>query len=314
MGKIVVVMIAIVGIALLWFFLKSDSPKELPNAVSTLSTQIAPSSDATPAASTSDDETVEPADAETCLTPSQLETSNLFKAEQEIMEALSGAGSQQVNAYRGNTRDQVLPFAEQNDSAAMVVLGAMAMVRGRGEDESRAFEFLNPKEGAGLDLIGPQIGVELTDAAAADYQEAYDWFYKAALYGRLLALANAGEARYAMEPSPIKQGWISREDYDSLPRREKGNLQILSLYNTAMSQIAGNPSDGMLGIILSIQPRTQIVDDLALTISEQFEIDRKAAGLPAIHIPKSTLPSPEEIVSMVCKEYWPKEALKNTAN
>lgn len=246
-----------------------------------------------------------------CLNPSQFETHPMFMNEAAQTNLLSSGGPQ-VDVFRGHTREQVLSFADQNDSAAMVVLGAMAMMRGRGEDESRAFDYLYPKTGD--NLRGPQFGVVVTESAALEYQTAYDWFYKAALHGRLIALSNAGEALNLIEPNPIKQGWITREDYDALPKHEKFNLNASSIYNTAMAQIAGNPTQGVLGMFLSIQPRTLVVDEFARHISQQFEIDRNAAELPPIFIPKSTMPPPEELIKMVCKEYWPKEALEKLAD
>lgn len=238
-----------------------------------------------------------------CLTPEQLETHPLVMQEAIRVEALATSGPS-VEVFRGHSRAQVASFAAQGDSAAMVVLGAMAMTRASGYPEDRAIDYLLVTD---IALRTHQYERPLATEVANDLREAYDWFYKGAMHGRVLALINAGEALYALDPDPVNQGFIQQADYDALTRKQKNIFNLTNLYSRATAKVVGEQSDGMLEMLFTLAPTTDDMDAIADSIARKFHDDVHAAGLDAIDIPETAMPPIEEMIGMVCEQFHPQQ-------
>lgn len=92
------------------------------------------------------------------------------------MEAISASGTA-LTAYENLGEDSLQSFANQGDSAAMVVLGAMQVMR--------AIDWLSGKNLIDDVNIGTD---ELSGTASLALNEAAYWFYEAASHGRVMAL------------------------------------------------------------------------------------------------------------------------------
>ena len=237
-------------------------------------------------------------DAERCLTPWQLETHPALMADAGRMESVAISG-QTMEAYRHQTRENLESLANQGDSAAMAVLGAAHFLQARGlndvdpvsmlvHDDSAQHSFRDP------DVEDPEVFYHLGLAR--------EWFYRAALNGRLLALHRVGEIDGIMLGGPVSLGWIGDDDYEKLERADKGALHPYNVYNLLAWQIAPQLRDGAPGVFYELIPRRDIQGPILEALAERFERDRVAAKLPPIDVPESTV-SIKALSELVCDEY-----------
>ncbi len=242
-----------------------------------------------------------PTSQDNCLAPWQIESHPLIIAETNAMESLNATGPT-MSAYRDLSRADVQALAAQNDTAAMAVLGAMAMLRAKDIDESRAVDLLQFSD---ISLRQELSRAKQHENSAEEYELAGEWFYKSAMHGRLFALTSAGEVLYMQNADPVFHGLVTQSYYDALSNVEKAYLNPMNIYAAAALDIAGNPQDGMFGMISTALVRSKPMDEMAAKIAHQFAEDQTAAGLPPINIPSSTMPPIEELAAMLCEEYRP---------
>ena len=236
-------------------------------------------------------------DASNCLSQEQLESGPELAAEYARFDSLVTSGPT-IESYRGLSSTELAGLANQGDSAAMAVLGAISVMKAMNLSEDRAVAYLL-LEGPSLQSFGFEQPLE--SETAEHLEAASDWFYKAAVHGRLLALQNAGEVIAIVGGSPIQFGWIQPQEYESLASYEQQGLDPTNVYGALAFEIAPELRTGPLGEMISgLTPggdRQQLVlNELAW----RFQEDRKIAGLPPVDISESTAPSLEEIDSMLC--------------
>jgi len=155
------------------------------------------------------------ADEPGCLTLKQLEEHPQLLQDTQRLYSVAAAGPD-IDSYRDIDDATLRQFAEQGDAAAMVMVGANAVMRAFDQDQSQSIAWLNGEEiiedfESESGAASPEASLELNDAAY--------WFYQAALRGRLFALGNYGSVRSKLFGGPVGLGWISQEDYEESERR-----------------------------------------------------------------------------------------------
>ena len=179
------------------------------------------------------------------------------------------------------------------------MLGGMAMMRARHLPEDEAVGYLLREDPSvwSFNLTHP-----LAPEVVQHLEEASDWFYKAALHGRLLALENAGEAIAIVADTPMALGWIEADDYESLEVYQRYALDPKSVYHALAFELAPQLRSGPFGAINAEltqggERQQVILEELA----QRFQTDRQAAGLPPITVPESKAMSTEALAAMLCK-------------
>jgi len=237
-------------------------------------------------------------DAATCLSFAQLESDPVLAAEYARFDTLVTSGPA-IESYRGLSATQLAGLANQGDSAAMAVLGAISAMRAMNLPEEQAVAYLL-LEGPSLQSFEFQQPLE--PEAAKHLEEASDWFYKAAVHGRLLALQNAGEIIAIVGGTPSELGWIPQDEYENMEGFEKHALDPANVYGALAFEIAPELGGGPLGTMLAeLTPGGDRQQLLLHELAWRFSQDRDAAGLPPIEIPESTAPSMEEFESRLCE-------------
>ena len=212
-----------------------------------------------------------------------------------------GTSGPAIVAYRGLSSAQVEGLATQGDSAAIAVLGAMSVMRAWNFPEDRAVAYLLREDPS---LWSFHIEQPMQPETLRHLEKARDWFYEAALHGRLLALQNAGEIISLISGTPPSLGWIGLNDYESLPGDEKYALDPLLVYHALAFEIAPQLRTGPFGMVVSKLTVGGERQQLILgELVRQFNQDREAARLPPIEIPESRAPSTMEFESMLCESY-----------
>ncbi len=233
-----------------------------------------------------------------CLSFAQLESDPILAEEYARIDLLATSGPT-IESYRGLPSAQLGNLAIQGDSAAMAVLGAISVMRAMSLPEENAVAYLL------LEVPGVQsfeFEQPLEPETAKHLEEASDWFYEAAVHGRLLALQNAGEIIAVAAGTPIELGWIQQDEYETLEGYEQHALDPTNVYGALAFEIAPELRSGPLGtMIAELTPGGERQQLVLNELAWRFNQDREAAGLPPIEIPESTAPSMEELESMLCE-------------
>ena len=237
-------------------------------------------------------------DASNCLSQEQLESDPVLAAEIARFDALATSGPT-IESYRGLSSAELAGLANQGDSAAMAARGAISVMRAMNLDENRAIDYLVLEE-TSLRTFSFQRPLKME--TMAHLEEARDWFYRAAVHGRLLALQSAGEILGVVGGSPTELGWIPQDEYETLEGYERHALDPANVYGALAFEIAPELRSGPLGTMLAdLTPGGDRQQLLLHELAWQFNQDREAASLPPFEIPASTAPSMEELESMLCK-------------
>ena len=237
-------------------------------------------------------------DADDCLMLNQLEVHPGFADDAARFDAV-GTNGPTIDSYRGLSRGELQGLAEQRDSAAMAVLGAMALMRASGLPEHEAVPYLMNERN---DLFSATQKKPRDDAAGAGLEEARTLFYQSALHGRLMALYYVGNLLWMEKGGAVKLGWIDEEAFDALSPYDQNSLLPPNLYNALAYEIAPKLATGAIGTVffelsLSSEYQRPIVERLR----DEFQRDLDAAGLPPISVPESATPSRDELKAMLCK-------------
>lgn len=233
-----------------------------------------------------------------CLTLEQLETHPVVAQDAYRYEAVIDSGPV-IAAYRGLSEQELQRLTAQGDSAAMAVLGAMSVMRARDWPVDKAVSYLMLED---PDLLAFTFTRPFSPEFINHMAQARQWFYKAALHGRVMVLWRVGDSLTFEQGGPVELGWISKDEYDSLSNQERISLEPSNVYNVLAFEVAPGLTSGPQGEILAaLMPRSEqqlaVVDQLA----EQFDRDLQDAGLPPIVVPESNLPSFDDLLLLLCE-------------
>lgn len=230
-----------------------------------------------------------------CLTFSQLESLPALLQDAQRMESVSSSGPA-LDSYASFDGATLQGFVDQGDSAAMVIMGARAVMRAYATNESMALEWLNARHQI-HDLLVP--GSQLSPTAGLALNDAAYWFYEAALHGRLFALEQHGVIRSRLFGGPVGLGWIGQEDYDALDVTERGWLHPANVYQEVAYDLAPQLKEGILGSLSYRIPESDLLRDIRRRLVADFNQSLLDSDLPAISLP-ATASGAAEILNQVC--------------
>ncbi len=232
-----------------------------------------------------------------CISEALLETHPMMWEELERLDPFDTRGAT-ISSYRGLSEIDLLDLADQRDSAAMTVLGAVYEIRARSLPDSKAVSFLKLEEEG---LMSYSYSLPLSAAQIANLEESAHWYYQAALHGRLMALRHVGDQLNMMRRTPVDLGWIRQEEYDSLSRAEKSSFNAANVYNAAVYTIAPELEIGLFDEGDGFGHRmANRFSDIVPPIVEKYRNDRAELGMPPISVPKSELPPLRELERLLC--------------
>ena len=236
--------------------------------------------------------------AQPCLTVEQLERHPILVRDSYRFDAVSGSGSS-IASYRGLTEQELLDFAAQGDSGAMVVLGAMAVMRAREWPEEKAVPYLLLED---PELIFYKSDRPFSEKFLAHMARAREWYYKAALHGRVMALHRVGDLLSFERGGAVELGWIDAAEHDSLSEQEKIALMPANLYSMLAFEVAPALKSGPLGtLIADLMPRSDRQQAIVDRLAERFYRDLDDAGLDFVSIPESTAPPIDDLLDLLCE-------------
>jgi len=241
------------------------------------------------------DQSAGPREVTECLTLDQVRAHPIVR---QLMSRLDAAAARGVDIeiYRGLDESEVLGYAEQGDSAAMVVTGAILALRAYDADSSRVIEWLTS--------IGHLDGVEIRQQMSSDaslaLNDAAHWFYQAALNGRLMALPLYGQVRSQLFGGAVGLGWISREEYDSLDPRQKKELLPQNMYHRVARDMIPGSVSGFIQGSKRLPSSSEIAERVRNDIHHEFNMALSDSDLP---LPITAAGDPaefEKLRSQIC--------------
>ena len=180
----------------------------------------------------------------------------------------------------------------------MAVLGAMSYMEAIGLSKDQAVTYLSKEP---ITIPAYQIQRGLAPEQAKHFREARDWYYKAALHGRLLALSHVGSIVAYLEVGPKGRERFENEGWEGVQDLLNRAIYLSDVHAAMPQQIAPQLCGGALNFCVMPGSDEQIA--MTTDLVRQFEQDRQDAGLPPVGIPESTAPTAEELKSMICESY-----------
>ena len=233
-----------------------------------------------------------------CLTVAQLDSHPLLVQDSYRFDAVSDSGPT-IATYRGLSGDQLHGLAAQGDSAAMVVLGAMSVMRAREWPVENAVPYLLHED---PELMAYRYSRPFSPEFLGHMAQARKWFYEAALRGRVMVLHRVGDSLSFEKGGAVKLGWIDEEEYDGLSSYEKTALIPSNVYNVLAFEIAPALKSGPLGALMSdLMPHTERQKIIVARLATQFSRDLDEAGLPPVAVSESIAPPVEDLLRLLCE-------------
>jgi len=214
-------------------------------------------------------------DEQRCLTMAEVRENSAVRQLMRQLDAAAARGAD-IEIFRGLDEAEILGYAEQGDSAAMIVTGAILVLQAYGSNSSRAIDWLSG-DGYLEDVdpdqpVSPNAGLALNDAAY--------WFYRAALHGRLLALQHYGEVRSQLFGGPVGLGWISRDEYDLLETDQRDALAPAKVYRSAALDMIPGANAGFIQGTTRLPSTNEIADPIRNEILHEFNMALSDSDLP----------------------------------
>lgn len=231
-----------------------------------------------------------------CLTWDELNAHPHVRQLQGRADAAATNGAE-IEKFRGIDDVSVLGYADQGDSAAMVVVGAMSVMRAYRMDVSRAVDWL--ANGGDLEGVVMQQQQMSSDASLALNDAAY-WFYQAALHGRVFALRHYGQVRGQLFGGPVGLGWIGQAEYDDLGPEQQQELWPVKLYGHAASAMKPSPDESAIQRSARMASGGELVAEILAEIQNEFDMAVVDAALPQPAASASDIAEFERLRSQVC--------------
>ena len=231
-----------------------------------------------------------------CLTLLQLQNMSTVAQDAARLVALQTHGLP-IAPYESFDDSTLRTFADQGDSAAMVFIGATAVLRAYDIDVALATSWLS-NEFVIADLDTGQ--TQLSSEASLQLNEAAYWFYQAALHGRLFALQHYGEVRSRLFGGPIGLGWISEDKFDELDDGEVASLQPTNVYMQVAYDIAPQLREGLHADLSLSLPESEVQLAIRKTILAEFADTMSESGLPGVDIAPTASPGIVELYDRIC--------------
>ena len=231
-----------------------------------------------------------------CLTADELNALPLIRQLRSQADAAATNGAD-IERFRGIDDVSVRGFADQGDSAAMVVVGAMSVMRAFRMDASRAVDWLaNGGELEGVVMEQQQMS---SDASLALNDAAY-WFYQAALHGKVFALQHYGQVRGQLFGGPVGLGWIEQAEYDALGPQQQQELRPVNIYGSAAMAMKPAPDASISQSSARKSSASEVAKQILTDIRHEFDVAVVDADLPQPAASMSDIAEFESLRSQVC--------------
>ncbi len=232
-----------------------------------------------------------------CLTRDELNAHPLVRQLRSQAES-AATNDADVEKFRGIDDASVQGFADQGDSAAMAVVGAMSVMRAYRMDVSSAVDWL--ANGGELEGVVMQQQQMSSDASLALNDAAY-WFYQAALNGRVAALRHYGQVRGQLFGGPVGLGWIGQPEYDALGPEQQQELWPVNIYGHAATAMTPSPDESAIQSSAHLASASELVGEILGEIRNEFDLAVVDAGLPQPATSASDIAAFERLKSQVCE-------------
>jgi len=210
--------------------------------------------------------------------------------QQEILRVRrAGLLNDDLESYRYLDDPALENLADTGDAAAMVVLGQRRLLSGQGRDPDLAVDLLAKTPIPEHRKLGP---IDFAGLDRALLDEAADWFYRAALHGRVYALQGYGHAvawREGFRDVPARLGWVDEAVWEGMTTKQRQILwKPANVFAEAVYDLAPALTTGISGVAYEVLVRktdeTQPVRD---RIVRRFLTEQQRAGLSPLAIPLS---------------------------
>jgi len=231
-----------------------------------------------------------------CITMDELNAHPLIRQVQSQADAAATNGAD-IEKFRGLDDATVRGYADQGDSAAMVVVGAMSVMRAFRMDASRAVDWLaNGGELEGVVMEQQQMS---SDAGLALNDAAY-WFYQAALHGKVLALQHYGQVRGQLFGGPVGLGWIEQQEYDALEPDQQLDLSPANMYSNVAMEMKPPAGAGAIPYSLLLASGTEATRRIREDIRNEFSAAVSDAGLDSPATSAADIAELQRLRSRLC--------------
>ena len=311
MRRLIAGVLVVAALAVGWWLLRDDSvpSPEAPQAEPISESEVAREQTAQPtssptvtAAEVQPDEPTTPAPAarESCWEIEDFDEQDLPDEELALIYSAVPLGPD-FEDFRHLDPASLQAIAEQGDSAAMALLGMMAMGEAYGVSPDDVFALILGEADEDSITINP--GIESMDEATttALHEEAEFWFYEAALHGRVGALALNAFVNAQLERDAVSLGWITAEELEAMEPTVRVTMQPSLVYLGALLQLV--PAAAAVGPFASWPSEgVQYEESLRAQhrIIEQYHRDLADRGLPRPEILDAELPVFAEIAGAIC--------------
>lgn len=233
-----------------------------------------------------------------CLTVAELNRHPLvLKLQNQAGAAVTNGVD--IEKFRGIDDASVRGYADQGDSAAMVVVGAMSVMRAFRVDTSRAVDWL--ANGGAMDGVVMEQQQMSSDASLALNDAAY-WFYQAALNGKVMALRHYGQVRGQLFGGPVGLGWIEQQAYDALEREQQLELSPANMYSNVALEMNPPVGPGAIPTALLIESGPEMAKQIRSNIHNEFNAAVVDAGLTSPTTPAADIAAYERLRSQLCAQ------------
>jgi hypothetical protein len=143
----------------------------------------------------------------------------------------------QFRAYSNLSEAQTLALVDQGDTKAMVIMGMRSRLIALGRKPQSAVPY----------LIAPyKLPTKINPSKDAEREsrnhagDAAEYFYQAAIHGRLLALRTYGEQLELAGLDAVSLGWVSDDEYAEFSDVEKAKLRPSEVFESLAYELVPN--------------------------------------------------------------------------
>ena len=243
LSKFTTIWIAIGLLLVAWILYPDERNHSDPNAVVRTSTE-----------SVTPDPPVAPPDIN--QTVRQTESTDCPPIPQDELRILSSAGysSEALEPYSVLDRMTVGEMARQGDTLAMLALAELEVYAARGFGDEANWTARQQYEQRQPDEVYSPV-----DQQSEKWQAALDWYYRAALEGRVMALIQYGRVLTESETTPVELGWILAADYEVMSDLEQRALMPAAIYQEAAKRLAPESYDWEMRSVDAIVPEHELL-------------------------------------------------------
>lgn len=305
-------LLALIAVLALGWFLWSRAPVENPQTATPPAPIATPAERtdssaaaervAAPANAAEDNEAVAQAPVAAapreCWEIENIAEQDLPEHELELVLSVAPMGPDFEN-YRHLDPASVEAIAAQGDSAAMTLVGLMTMGEVYGADADDVFALIvgdDTSEEIFNSLTTPATEPEVV----VRYEQASDWFYDAALHGRLGSLVLKGFVDTQLQRTAVDLGWISADAYEQLDSSGRSALQPAVVYLGAVLQLAPGLAVGAFKNPPPVLIENDAMVNAVHEIMRQYHQDLANRGLPRPAILDAELPVFSELADSMC--------------